>query len=449
MSGARSFGSAFPMQTHAKVMAGVNKVVCPAQCKGPVGDLIIGLPKKQTSGKLPMNGGMPRSVGDMQNLTMEASCQPEKHNAYCQKTQYMLPSFLFVRVDSSAKMASRWKLGCQRLAGQASRSVLDWMAGFVTCPRLSCWFCPTLKDGYLVSGHRSFFTLLGRTLDVFAQFPISPRRTLPTLVAAPRSLAVHGGLRVRATLDIHLSGHVFMVLAVSSSRVQERVDAERRLHPLHVDFLHDCSGEVCRTCLCLAVCHMNRIHPLPESFAHRSQDLPIGDPRRSVRYAATTCLPWRSSSQWLLGSNGAASVIGHTRIWSCGLRRALLSLFASGLVMAYTKVTVKMQAEGWTQEVPENWETSSRFATKAGTVGDHSLGQTDCRRQRHFLSNFKVYQLADGKVHGSVDGTIAKSDRRGTARTTSWSFRLGKSSNMVSTSFARKLPNILSLGSAL
>ena len=49
-------------------------------------------------------GGMPRSVGDMKNLTMEASCQPEKHNAYCQNAQYMLPSFLSVRVDSSAKM---------------------------------------------------------------------------------------------------------------------------------------------------------------------------------------------------------------------------------------------------------------------------------------------------------------------------------------------------------
>ena len=86
----------------------------------------------------------------------------------------------------------------------------------MTCPRLPCGRCPTLKDGYLVSGHRSFFTLLGRTLDVFAQLPICTCRTLPTLVAASRSLAVHGGLRGRATLDIHLSGHVFMVLAVTS-----------------------------------------------------------------------------------------------------------------------------------------------------------------------------------------------------------------------------------------
>ena len=81
---------------------------------------------------------------------------------------------------------------------------------------------------------------------------------------------------------------------------------DRRLHPLHFDFLHDCSDDLSRTCLCSALCHMNRIHSLQVSFAHRSQDLPIGDPRRSVRYAASTCLPWRSSSQWLLGSSGAA-----------------------------------------------------------------------------------------------------------------------------------------------
>lgn len=87
MTGLPPFEADDPMETYAKITKGIQKVSFPNKCKGPVGDFIKALLKKEPSERLPVRPGGTKNLKDhawyssfdwdkLQNLTMKAPYKP-------------------------------------------------------------------------------------------------------------------------------------------------------------------------------------------------------------------------------------------------------------------------------------------------------------------------------------------------------------------------------------